>query len=374
MQAEFWEESRKSYGAPATTIPADFRTRYQKSHVATLMDGPIRALHDKIGNVVHANKTLVYGMGGTQILNLLVRSLQSLRGVQTVFQSAPYYAGYATRMALPFNSSLDQPDPTSLMEILTLPNNPDGRSDTAPFYPTATLVYDLVYYWPGLCASACPEGQLPRLNASIMLFSATKFMGLAGSRFGWALVDDSLLAVAMRDNVDREIFSMAAEPVYRTYEALQYLLSNNGVHLDRMINNMATKLSSRWSAMNAVFEKYPNSSITMSGNRNSSYGWFYCDPVVFLNSSSCPALFLQHGVLVNSGALYGDPNNVRVSLLSYSADFAIFIERLDTILATASNTTLLRQYHGPMHFTSVQTQCLLQEAERGDSADIQNCL
>jgi hypothetical protein len=90
---------------------------------------------------------------------------------------------------LRWNDSLVQ-DPSTVIEFVTVPNNPSGEL-RKPIYPTAAQIYDMVYYWPSLTAITY------RAAHPIMMFSMSKLTGHAGTRLGWAWVKDPVVASLM---------------------------------------------------------------------------------------------------------------------------------------------------------------------------------
>ena len=67
----------------------------------------------------------------------------------------------------------------NIIEFVTSPNNPDGKLKEAVLKGTnAKAIYDHVYYWPHFTPIASPSDE------DIMIFSASKLTGHAGTRFG----------------------------------------------------------------------------------------------------------------------------------------------------------------------------------------------
>ena len=71
------------------------------------------------------------------------------------------------------------------IEVVTSPNNPDGRIREAvvksQFGDQGKLVYDLAYYWPQYTPITRTA------DYGIMYFTFSKGTGHAGSRIGWDL-------------------------------------------------------------------------------------------------------------------------------------------------------------------------------------------
>ena len=117
------------------------------------------------------------------------------------FSEAPHYGNYVQQTQntyspspypsfLTFESDANISDNNNTYEILTYPNNPDG-SKRNPI--SKNVIYDCIYYWPHFTEIDV------KLEHDIMIFSASKHTGHAGSRLGWALVKDPEIAELMRD-------------------------------------------------------------------------------------------------------------------------------------------------------------------------------
>lgn len=94
-----------------------------------------------------------------------------------VFSLPPYYSLFKDVANLypcqtSWNESLDQ-DPSTVIEVVCIPNNPDFTFRNAT-YPSAKLIYDLVYYWPTYVSLS--EGKFAE---QIMIFSLSKLAGLS---------------------------------------------------------------------------------------------------------------------------------------------------------------------------------------------------
>lgn len=110
-----------------------------------------------------------------------------------VYAQTPYYGGYSEFTALfpntfNFKSSKKYTpglikNENILIEYITRPNNPTG-DDRPGVYSKAFKIFDCAYYWPHITTVSEP------LNEDNMVFTASKSLGAAGTRFGWALVRD----------------------------------------------------------------------------------------------------------------------------------------------------------------------------------------
>lgn len=69
-------------------------------------------------------------------------------------------------------------DSEPYIELVTSPNNPDGKIQQAVVNGTGPVVYDLAYYWPHFTPITGPA------DHDIMLFTISKSTGHAGTRIG----------------------------------------------------------------------------------------------------------------------------------------------------------------------------------------------
>ncbi len=76
----------------------------------------------------------------------------------------------------------------AVIEYVTNPNNPTGLPMEAMYPASPYIVYDYAYYWPHITNITVP------MDEDIMLFTASKSLGAAGTRFGWAFVRDPDIA------------------------------------------------------------------------------------------------------------------------------------------------------------------------------------
>lgn len=68
---------------------------------------------------------------------------------------------------------------TQVIEVVTSPNNPDGKLKRAVLDgPNVKTIHDYAYYWPYFSPITVPADE------DLSLFSLSKTTGHAGSRFG----------------------------------------------------------------------------------------------------------------------------------------------------------------------------------------------
>ncbi len=68
------------------------------------------------------------------------------------------------------------------IELVTSPNNPDGRIQHAVVNGTGPVIHDLAYYWPHYTPITAPA------DHDLMLFTVSKCTGHAGTRIGYVRI------------------------------------------------------------------------------------------------------------------------------------------------------------------------------------------
>jgi len=230
-----------------------------------------------------------------------------------------------------FNSSELMP-PDDVLEIVTIPNNPDGEL-RKPVYPGKRWIYDAVYYWPSL--SGNPTFELAPLVAPVTLFSFTKLTGHAASRFGWAIVEDPVLADTMMfwDAIlDAHI---AVEQAFRASLLLEYMTGDGG---DHFFNWVRQQIAERWLRFKVAVAKQPILQIV--GRENTQYGW-----LVVLNrtdaeiDAACKAV----GLAPERGPDFGLPSHIRFNLAEHEVTFAEILNRIPLLnFTTLPHGTIAR--------------------------------
>ena len=203
----------------------------------------------------------------------------------TLFAKSPYYPGYPdstyldpSRVAFSSSTKLD---PNSTIEFVTHPNNPDGELRT-PVYPSASLMYDCVYYWPSLVNVS--EGGI--VDEDLALFSLSKLTGHGGSRLGWALVKDPEVAYQMNMYLNRSSLHVGSDSLYRAYNLIQNLL-DQPYHLFDYIRE---KMLTRWNTINNILAGATDR-FSQTSRPGTFYLWIQClNPV---EAKDCVGTFSQ---------------------------------------------------------------------------------
>jgi len=127
------------------------------------LDAVIRELHQVVGNARTDGYELVLAYGAFMVLDsaLYVITQAGDQDYYNVMAQTPFYARYpiltengiATRRTSSghvqrnWNISADIHAPNTI-EILTIPNNPDGQIRPPVLGDRSRVIADLVYYWP----------------------------------------------------------------------------------------------------------------------------------------------------------------------------------------------------------------------------------
>ena len=227
-----------------------------RSRISDHLNSTIRLLHRAVGNVRNEqNYHLVIGSGGVQLINAamfamskkLERESQKRQGADSWKRTrkeirGSYYAKtpcynhfkiFAQNRMTDMKWLHGEKDvysyengnkisniSTTMIEIVTSPNNPDGRRAVPVFQENpGMLIHDHVYHWPTILN---PEQDTIELdNEEIMLFSLSKLTGHAASRIGWALVKDAQVAKDMASFVWLQSTHASVEAQYSAIKIIR---------------------------------------------------------------------------------------------------------------------------------------------------------
>ncbi|KAK9117234.1 hypothetical protein Sjap_016181 [Stephania japonica] len=153
------------------------------------LETQIRKLHSVVGNAAIKGRHIVVGVGSSQLLSAALYALcpQDTPEPISVVSAVPYYSPYPALVdhlqsrlykwagdANTFNG--EKP----YIEIVCSPNNPDGLIKQAVVNKNGGKeIHDLAYYWPQYTAITALA------DHDLMLFTASKLTGHAGSRIGY---------------------------------------------------------------------------------------------------------------------------------------------------------------------------------------------
>ena len=283
-------------------------------------------IHKMVGNADYQNAYIVYGHGGTQLINAAAYALALKSNKKLpVFSQSPYYNQYkawAEFNALNnyWNASYNQEEySTDIIEFVTSPNNPTGEIRTPHYNSSANLVYDMVYYWPTWTNITYTASH------DIMLFSLSKLTGHAGTRFGWALVKDFSVASDMRSFINILNIHTSLDTIHRAIRILTTMVDQEG----QFFTNISSVMTERYNRILPLFANQSKFTIESVTNPPTwFYLWIKCEEEV-----NCYDVFKGAYILGEPGTLYGaPPNYVRLQLTMRSIDFDLFFDRLSLLL------------------------------------------
>ncbi|GJQ99122.1 L-tryptophan--pyruvate aminotransferase 1-like protein [Tanacetum coccineum] len=311
------------------------------------LEESIKSLHGAVGNAVTDGYSIVVGTGSSQLLQAVLYAVTSHDQANpiNVVSAAPYYSSYPEIMDLVKSGlykwggdahGFDKDEP--YVELVTSPNNPNGVIRGAVVNREGgILVHDLAYYWPQYTPITSS------LESDIMLFTASKCTGHAGSRIGWALVKDKEVAKKMTKYMEVTTIGVSKESQLRVAKILQVVAdgckrfgSPDGDNFFEFGQKMMAK---RWEILRQsvkktqmfTLPKFPLQQCNYFGHVTQAYpafAWIKCKE----GTEDCEKLFRGHKILTRGGSRFGsDPAFVRVSMMSKDEEFNLFIDRLSMI-------------------------------------------
>jgi len=271
----------------------------------------------------------VIGVGGTGVMNSVLYALATLGFNREVLVQAPYYNNYkgqventmsfvnGTMNGLKFNLDAD-PELHTTFEINTYPNNPDGRKRAPLVSDPSRVIYDCVYNWPQY--TAIDEDPL---EGDIMIFSASKNTGHAGTRLGWALVKDPEIADKMREFVARSL-GVSIDTQLRIYSVLKSINSDFVAEKSGFYDWGSSTMNDRFDQVDSLFGESGVMREIEFVNRKErgAYVWLKC-----LKGIDCQRV-LREEVFVegNSGIQYGVGGEyVRIQFMARSVEIEQFL-------------------------------------------------
>ncbi|KAK9050922.1 hypothetical protein SSX86_027547 [Deinandra increscens subsp. villosa] len=308
------------------------------------LEESIKSLHGAVGNAETDGYSIVVGTGSSQLLQAVLYAVTSRDQTNpiNVVSAAPYYSTYMEITELVRSGlykwagdahEFDRDEP--YVEVVTSPNNPNGVIRGAVVNREGgILVHDLAYYWPQYTPITSS------LDFDIMLFTASKCTGHAGSRIGWALVKDKEVAKRMTKFMEVSTIGVSKESQLRVAKILQVVADRckrfGSPEGDDFFEFGKSVLTKRWEMLREAVKKtnmftlpkYPLQHCTYTGDvtqAHPAFAWIGCND----GMEDCEKLFRNHKVLTRGGRKFGsDPGFVRVSMVGREEEFIVFIERL----------------------------------------------
>jgi aspartate/methionine/tyrosine aminotransferase len=337
MLQQFWMQRADIRRKFSITLDTDYRTSYGAGSLNETLMKTIKKLHDKIGNVETQGKSIVIGTGGLQ---LIAASMWAMREIairnrsadytMKVFTKAPYFTAYSDwAMMFPttteFTSDENLVDQSSIIEYVTLPNNPTGEHREVVYKNSPYTVHDMVFYWPSMTST-------PKVNFNVMMFSLSKLTGHGGSRLGWALIKDPEVASLMNFFISRNQYHSSVDTYYRALNLLSFLAQDEEDSLFEYVKNT---LAVRWKVLLNLFTKTEQFHVESATGRY--YAYIRCSStIVTSGNSTCTNLFNSVGIISETGDQYGSTKGhyARLDLLMRDYAFDLFVTKVTRLFKT----------------------------------------
>ncbi|KAK2979908.1 hypothetical protein RJ640_020150 [Escallonia rubra] len=296
-----------------------------RSFISQELKKQILKVHAIAKNAVTDGKYIIYGAGSTQLLSAAVYalSMENSSSPANLVASIPYYP----------NTS-DVPINNNVIEFVTSPNNPDGLLKKpvlrGPFVKT---VNDHAYYWPHYTAIPAPADE------DLMIFTASKLTGHAGSRFGWALVKDEAVYQRMLMYMILSSMGVSRDTQLRALKILKVISEGNGREIFEFSYQT---MSDRWEKLSKALSKSKRFSVQQTAPQyctffqkvrgpSPAYAWLKCERE---EDKDCSAVLGAAGIIGREGSMFSTENRyVRLSLLKSQDDFDLLLHRISKLVS-----------------------------------------
>ncbi|CAA7045182.1 unnamed protein product [Microthlaspi erraticum] len=311
------------------------------SFVSEELEKVIRKLHKVVGNAVTDNRFILFGTGSTQLLAAAAHALSlsnsSSSSPARLLASVPFYALYkeqaeffdSTRLKFEgdtsaWKKSKRNDNNTQVIEIVTSPNNPDGKMKRAVLEgPNVKTIHDYAYNWPYFSPIT------HQTDEDLSLFSLSKITGHAGSRFGWALVKDKNVYEKMKRYVTLSSMGVSRTTQLYGLQLLKVVVGDGG---EEIFHFGYETLKKRWETLNKIFSTSTRFSLQTIKPEycnyfkkvkdfTPSYAWVKCER---LEDTNCYETFRAAKITGRDGKVFGsEPEErfVRLSLIRAQDDF-----------------------------------------------------
>ncbi|KAM6542254.1 hypothetical protein CsatB_006701 [Cannabis sativa] len=316
----------------------------QTGYMSKQLENRIRNLHNIVGNAVTKEKYIIFGTGSTQLINAAIHALSpspnNSSSPSLVVPIIPYYLLYKQQTeffqeveykfeedASLWMKKMNNDD--NIIEIVTSPNNPDGKLNRARLqHPNAKAIYDRVYYWPQFTPISAPA------DDDIMLFSLSKLTGHAGTRFGyyfcamcrWAVVKDETVFTKMNEYMNMNTVGVSHESQLRTLQLMKVITQGKKEEDEEetMFDFGYKTMKNRWEKLNEIIsvskrfsfqelesDQYCNFFHKIRGP-SPAYAWLKC--LRKEEEKDCYETMRAANILGCRGSNYGAQEKYRVEL------------------------------------------------------------
>ncbi|KAL1219690.1 Tryptophan aminotransferase-related protein 3 [Cardamine amara subsp. amara] len=298
----------------------------------------IKKLHNVVGNAVTDDRFIIFGTGATQLIAASVHALSltnssSSSSPSRLVSSVPYYNMYQQQAEFFRSAHLKfegdahvwkqrNDNITQVIEIVTSPNNPDGKAKRAVLDgPNVKTIHDYAYYWPYFTPIT------HQVDEDLSLFSLSKTTGHAGSRFGWALVKDKAVYERMKTYITLSSMGVSRDTQLRVLQLLKVVIDDGG---DEIFNFGYGTLKKRWEIVNKILSMSTRFSLETKKPEycnyfkrvrdfTPSYAWVKCERLEDIN---CYEIFKAAKITGRNGQEFGTEERfVRLSLIKSQNDF-----------------------------------------------------
>ncbi|KAF4365906.1 hypothetical protein G4B88_008379 [Cannabis sativa] len=255
----FW---MKNADRSAIMVAGWHRMSYIFNHSGSMskqLEAQIHHIHDIVGNALTQGKYIIFGTGSTQLINAAIHALSphNSSSPSIVVPLIPYYPLYKQQTEFFQEVEYKFEEDASLwmnncsnddniIEIVTSPNNPDGKLNRARLqHPNAKAIYDRVYYWPQFTPISAPA------DDDIMLFSLSKLTGHAGTRFGWAVVKDEIVFTRMNKYLSVNTMGVSHESQLRALHLMKVII-DQAKEGETIFDFGYKTMRNRWEKLNEI--------------------------------------------------------------------------------------------------------------------------
>ncbi|KAJ0235509.1 Tryptophan aminotransferase-related protein 3 [Hirschfeldia incana] len=307
------------------------------SYVSAELERIIRKLHNLVGNAVTDNRYVIFGTGATQLVAASVHALSQTNSssLTRLVSAIPYYNAYKEQTdffnyanlkfegdASVWKKSEHNDNLTQVIEIVTSPNNPDGKLKRAVLEgPNVKTIHDYAYYWPHFA----PITHLA--DEELSLFSLTKTTGHAGSRFGWALVKDEAVYERMKRYLTLSSMGVSRDTQLRALQLLKVVVGDGG---EEIFHFSYETMKKRWEMLNKILAMSTRFSLETiepdycnyfkkRRDFTPAYAWVRCER---FEDTNCYEIFRGAKIKGREGKVFGSEERfVRLSLIRTQDDF-----------------------------------------------------
>ncbi|VVB11690.1 unnamed protein product [Arabis nemorensis] len=317
--------------------------------VSEELEKVIRKLHSVVGNAVTDDRFVIFGGGTTQLLAAAVHALSSSTNSSParLLTSVPYYSMYKEQAeffdsahlkfegdASEWKKSEPNDNITQVIEVVTSPNNPDGKLKGAVLDgPNVKTIHDYAYYWPYFSPITKP------VDEELSLFSLSKTTGHAGSRFGWALVKDKDVFERMKTYIRLSSMGVSRDTQLHALQLLKVVVGDEG---ESIFHFGYQTLKKRWETLNQIMSMSTRFSFQTIEPEycnyfkkvrdfTPSYAWVKCER---LEDTNCYEVFRAAKITGREGKVFGSEERfVRLSLIRSQDEFDQLIHMLNKLVS-----------------------------------------